>query len=88
MDKKQSSRILHCHCAYANTLPSKVTQEVLRTLKESGLTYSAVPDLCELAARKDPLLAGTGRSTPIDDRGMPSACRQMAVRGGRSLPSR
>jgi Pyruvate/2-oxoacid:ferredoxin oxidoreductase delta subunit len=57
MKMKRELRILFCHCAYANILPSQMKQDVLRALEESGLSYDAVPDLCELAARKAPLLS-------------------------------
>ena len=51
-----SPRILYCHCTYAQTVPSEVKATVLRRLCESGLSFEAVADLCELAARRDPLL--------------------------------
>jgi NAD-dependent dihydropyrimidine dehydrogenase PreA subunit len=57
MERKQDSRILYCHCAYAEILPPQVKQDVLQALRESGLSCDTVPDLCELASRKDPLLA-------------------------------
>lgn len=47
---------LYCHCAYANVVPPAVKQEVLAGLAEGG-AFEAVPDLCEMAARKDPALA-------------------------------
>jgi hypothetical protein len=50
-------RVLYCHCAYANVVPKAVKEEVLRRLTESGVPFDAVPDLCELSARKDPCLA-------------------------------
>jgi hypothetical protein len=49
-------RILYCHCAYANVVPKAVKEEVLLGLTESGLAFDAVPDLCEMTARKDPCL--------------------------------
>lgn len=57
-------RILYCNCTYANVVPKAVKEEVLRRLSESGLPFDAVPDLCELTAKKDPslkeLAAGDG----------------------------
>lgn len=47
-------RVLYCHCTYANVVPKAVKEEVLRQLAESGIPFDAVPDLCELSARKDP----------------------------------
>ena len=50
-------RILYCHCAYARVVPGEVKQEVLTKLAESDLTFDAVPDLCEMAARRDAHIA-------------------------------
>jgi hypothetical protein len=49
-------RILYCHCGYAKVVPGEVKQEVLTKLAESNLTFDAVPDLCEMSARRDPKL--------------------------------
>jgi len=49
-------RILYCHCAYAQVLDPEVKDEVLRRLSASGASFDAVPDLCELSARKDPAM--------------------------------
>jgi hypothetical protein len=60
----EPSRILYCHCAYAQVVPADVKQEVLRRLAESGTAFDAVADLCEMSARRDPglkQLAAAGR---------------------------
>ena len=49
-------RIVYCHCAYAQVVPEDVKQDVLRRLTESGASFDAVADLCEMAARRDPWL--------------------------------
>jgi len=49
-------RILYCHCSYAQVVPKDVKEEVLRKLTESGRSFDAVADLCEMSARKDPSL--------------------------------
>ncbi len=58
------SRILYCHCAYAKIIPDKIKNEVLDRLSDSGASFEAVADLCELSARRDPslqrLAAGEG----------------------------
>lgn len=51
-----SRRILYCHCAYARVVPQETKAAVLEGLAESGVAFDAVPDLCELAARRDPAL--------------------------------
>lgn len=58
-------RILYCHCAYAQVVPADVKAEVLRRLSESGVAFDAVPDLCDLAARKDPSLARIAGNGPV-----------------------
>ena len=50
------TRLLYCHCAYAQAVPRVVKQDVLRALTDAGVDFDAVADLCELSARKDPAL--------------------------------
>jgi hypothetical protein len=84
---ESAGRILYCHCAYAQVVPKAVKEEVLRRLGESGAAFDAVPDLCEMSARQDPVLkelAGGG-NVKI------AACYPRAVRwlfnaGGAPLP--
>ena len=49
-------RILYCHCTYAQVVPKEVKEAVLRKLCESGVSFDAVADLCEMSARQDPAL--------------------------------
>jgi hypothetical protein len=49
-------RILYCHCTYAQVVPKEVKETVLRKLCESGVSFDAVADLCEMSARQDPAL--------------------------------
>jgi len=51
-----SEPILYCRCAYAKVVPQETKDAVLAGLNESGQAFEAVPDLCEMAARKDPAL--------------------------------
>lgn len=55
-------RILYCNCTYAKVVPAEVKQEVLRHLGESGVAFDAVPDLCEMSARRDPALSRIAES--------------------------
>ena len=50
------SRILYCHCCYARVVPPEVKNQVLEQLAASGAAFDAVPDLCEMSARRDPKL--------------------------------
>ena len=50
------SKLVYCHCAYAKVVPEETKQEVLKELVACGEDFLSVPDLCEMAARKDPEL--------------------------------
>jgi len=49
-------RVVYCHCSFARVLPVDVKAQVLEGLAASGRAFDAVPDLCEMSARKDPAL--------------------------------
>lgn len=49
-------RILYCHCAHAQVVPKEIKEAVLKTLCDSGVSFEAVADLCEMSARQDPAL--------------------------------
>ena len=51
-------RILYCHCAFAQVVPPETKGAVLEQLSASELSFEAVPDLCEMSARRDPALPG------------------------------
>ena len=70
-------RILYCHCAYAQVLPAEVRDRVFQTLSASGVKFEAVADLCELAARRDPLLKEISGSKWVRI----AACHPRAVKG-------
>jgi hypothetical protein len=73
-----SPRILYCRCAYAQVVPQEVKDGVLAGLVASDAAFESVPDLCELAARRDPHLAELARGTgPLRI----AACWPRAVRG-------
>ena len=83
------TRILYCHCAYAQVVPTETKAAVLNQLSASGVSFEAVPDLCEMSARSDPTLAqiaAAGDATIV-------ACYPRAVRwlfnaAGTTLPER
>ena len=70
------TRILYCHCAFAQAVPRPVKQDVLRALTDSGADFDAVADLCEMSARKDPALAELARAEHLTC----VACYPRAVR--------
>ena len=52
----QTAKILYCRCAYAKVITPEVKDKVLQALTRSGVPFEAVPDLCEMSARRDPTL--------------------------------
>ena len=71
-------RILYCRCAYAQVVPAAVKDAVLDGLAEADRGFEMVPDLCEMAARRDPHLAELARGTGTL---RIAACWPRAVRG-------
>ena len=69
-------RVVYCHCAYAQVVPPDVKQHVLRVLTESDISFEAVADLCEMAARRDPCLHSIAAGGPVRI----AACYPRAVR--------
>jgi len=56
-DSAVPPRILYCRCAFAQVVPAEVKNAVLEGLSRSAAGVEMVPDLCEMAARRDPHLA-------------------------------
>ena len=52
----EKTRILFCHCNYAQVVTPEVKSRVLQKLCESGQAFEAVADWCEMSARHDPAL--------------------------------
>ena len=85
---KQAPTILYCHCAHADIIGAETRQRVLEALAQSGAAYEAVADLCELAARRDPLLKKLAEGGPVHI----SACWPRTIRwlfayAGATLPA-
>jgi NAD-dependent dihydropyrimidine dehydrogenase PreA subunit len=67
--------VLVCRCASAGTIPKEACDQVLAALEELDVDTVAVPDLCAMAARRDPTLhrlCSSGRVQIV-------ACAQRAV---------
>ncbi|MEI6870780.1 MAG: hypothetical protein WCL08_00720 [Verrucomicrobiota bacterium] len=58
-------RLLYCHCQFAQVLPKEAKEAVLQALCEAGVEFEAVADLCELSARRDPLLRELAEGGPV-----------------------
>lgn len=68
--------ILYCHCAYANIIPAETKTAVLEGLARADVDFEAVPDLCEMAARRDPRLTELVSGAPLHI----AACYPRAVK--------
>jgi hypothetical protein len=68
--------VLFCRCAFARVVPDEVKNDVLKHLVDGTEPFDAVGDLCEMSARKDPMLtelAAQGNLTVV-------ACYPRAVK--------
>ena len=77
MNSSAPVRILYCHCAYARIVPVEVKSGVLSHLAASSVGFEAVPDLCEMSARRDPRLEAFAAADSIRI----AACFPRAVQG-------
>lgn len=68
--------LLYCHCTYAQIIDPAVKAGVLRRLCDSGRSFEAVADLCEMSARRDPALARLARAPGVKI----AACYPRAVK--------
>jgi hypothetical protein len=75
-------RILYCHCAYARVVPPQVKAELLARLTSANVEFEAVPDLCEMSARRDPRLRELASAEGADGEAplTIAACYPRAVR--------
>lgn len=86
MSMVPKQRILYCQCAFAQVVPPEVKSAVLDGLAASNMSFDAVPDLCEMTARRDGAveqIAGDG-STIVAC--YPRAVRWMFSAAGHPLP--
>lgn len=81
------ARLLYCHCAYARVVPPATKSAVLDGLTRADVPFEAVPDLCEMAARKDPQLAALAAGEPVRIAACyPRAVRWLFASAGAPLP--
>lgn len=80
--------ILFCHCAYSQIIPESVKQCILKGLGESGIAYTEVADLCELAARRDDRLESLGQTKGLKLIACyPRAIQWLFAAAGATMPS-
>ena len=80
-------RILYCHCAYAKVVPAATRTAVLNGLSEAGVEFDAVPDLCEMAARRDERLRELAGTAPLTIAACyPRAVKWLFAAAGAALP--
>ena len=79
--------LLYCHCAFAQVVPAETKAAVLDALGSSDRPFHAVPDLCEMSARRDPLLAEIAKGgTATIVACYPRAVRWLFSAAGAPLP--
>ncbi|MFP4057008.1 MAG: ATP-binding protein [Candidatus Brocadiia bacterium] len=79
--------VVYCYCAYSEVVPRRARHGVLGRLAASGADFQAFPDLCELAARRDPVLADIASRGRVDIVACyPRAVRALFAAGGAPLP--
>ena len=52
----EKRKLIYCNCTYAKIIPEDRKREVLEGLAELEEDVIMIPDLCESAAKKDPML--------------------------------
>ena len=82
-----TQRVLYCHCAFAKVVPAEVKTAVLTGLSDAGIEFDAVPDLCEMAARKDARLQELANGGALQIAACyPRAVKWLFASGGAPLP--
>jgi hypothetical protein len=79
-------RVLYCHCAFAQVVPKDVKGRVLETLAASSCSFDAVPDLCEMSARRDPALVQIAQAGSTIVACYPRAVKWLFSAAGTPLP--
>jgi hypothetical protein len=79
-------RVLYCHCAFAQVVPRDVKARVLEALAASSCSFDAVPDLCEMSARRDPALGEIAQGGATIVACYPRAVRWLFSAAGAPLP--
>ena len=80
-------RILYCHCTHAQVVPKEVKEAVLKKLCDSGVSFEAVADLCEMSARQDPALKRLAEGDSIKIAACyPRAVKWLFAAAGAALP--
>jgi len=61
-------KVIFCHCEYSGVMPEDTKWDVLTGLRSARVDFTAMTDLCEMAAKQDPALkelAGSPNTTII-----------------------
>ncbi len=80
-------RIVYCNCSFARVLAPEVKGRVLEGLSASGVEFDAIPDLCEMSARKDPALTQIAQANVTIAACYPRAVRWLFSAAGAPLAS-
>ena len=80
-------RIVYCNCSFARVLAPEVKRKVLEGLAASDVAFDAVPDLCEMSAKKDPALIQIAEGDVVIAACYPRAVRWLFSAAGAPLDS-
>lgn len=86
MEPSNSRPVLYCHCAYAQVVPPETRAAVLEQLSASAASFEAVPDLCEMSAKRDPALQRIAEGGAVIVACYPRAVRWLFNAAGAPLP--
>ena len=81
------AHVLCCECTFAGLVPEGAKAEAIERLRRAGVPVETVPDLCGLAARRDPRLKTIAESGhPLIIACYPRAVRWLFAQAGAALP--
>ena len=79
---KLPKKVLFCACANAEVLPAKTRAAALAAFEDAGHEVAVVPDLCRMAAERDPALAELAAAGCAVAACFPRAAKALLERGG------
>lgn len=83
----EERRVLFCECGIAELVPPRVRAGARQRLVAACVPFEVVPDLCELAARRDPRLKAIAEAAePLIIACYPRAVRWLFAYAGTPLP--
>jgi len=79
--------IIFCNCSFSDVVPAETKRAVLAAIEHSGINFTVVPDLCEMAENRDPELGRLSKGGGVTIVAChPRAVRCLFIFGGAPLP--